>query len=78
MQFYTGGVLNTTCGVNVNHAMLLTGYGTDPGAGDFWRLQNSWGAAWGEKGFVRLGRGPAFNGNAGQCGVQLYAALPAL
>jgi cathepsin C len=32
----------------VDHAVLLTGYGTDESGTPFWRIQNSWGD-WGEK-----------------------------
>ena len=45
----------------VNHAVLLVGYGTeDIGNGehvDYWIAQNSWGSQWGEGGFFRIERG---------------------
>ena len=40
----------------VNHAVTLIGYGTDPSEGDFWLVKNSWGASWGEGGYIRLRR----------------------
>lgn len=44
----------------VNHAVLLVGYGTEQVNGepvDYWIAQNSWGDRWGESGFFRIERG---------------------
>jgi len=40
----------------VDHAVLLVGYGVDDGK-KYWKLQNSWGADWGEDGYFRMLRG---------------------
>eukprot|EP00768_Dysnectes_brevis_P001355 gnl/Dysnectes_brevis/1336_a1500_1680.p1 GENE.gnl/Dysnectes_brevis/1336_a1500_1680~~gnl/Dysnectes_brevis/1336_a1500_1680.p1 ORF type:complete len:575 (-),score=195.30 gnl/Dysnectes_brevis/1336_a1500_1680:59-1783(-) len=41
-----------------NHLVLATGWGVDADTGiKYWDIQNSWGAEWGENGFVRLRRG---------------------
>jgi C1A family cysteine protease len=54
---YEKGVYNDPeCKGNVNHAMLLVGFGTDPIDGDFWILKNSYGYSWGEGGFIRMSR----------------------
>ncbi|KAK1788973.1 hypothetical protein P4O66_015889, partial [Electrophorus voltai] len=55
----------------VNHAVLVVGYGTEKGQ-DYWLIKNSWGTAWGEKGFFRLPR------NKNQCGVATFAIYPTL
>ena len=55
IQQYQSGIYNGSClGIN-NHAVTLTGYGSDNGK-DYWRIKNSWGADWGERGFFRLAR----------------------
>lgn len=74
-QFYSGGVMTATCGTNLDHGVLAVGYGTDPTQGDFYKVKNSWGADWGEKGYIRLGRGAKFN-PSGQCGIQSMPSYP--
>jgi len=39
----------------LGHAVLAKGYGGE-GNGKYWRIQNSWGANWGEQGHIRLKR----------------------
>ena len=35
--------------------MVLVGYGTDESSGeDYWLVRNSWGADWGENGYIRI------------------------
>lgn len=63
-QQYKGGVLTSSCGSrNVDHAVVIVGYGTDSGQ-DYWLIRNSWGTQWGESGYVRLSRGVNCNGVA--------------
>jgi len=74
-QLYAGGVMTAACGTALDHGVLAVGYGTDAGK-DYYKVKNSWGATWGEKGYIRLGRGKGFNGNAGQCGIQSDPSYP--
>merc|ERR1711916_149069 len=55
-QHYTSGVITDSCGTNTDHGVLLVGYGTEDGV-DYWKVKNSWGASWGDNGFVRMTRG---------------------
>merc|ERR1712100_416897 len=55
-QFYSSGVFTGPCGFQLNHGVLAVGYGTDSG-NDFWKVKNSWGASWGEDGYIRIEKG---------------------
>lgn len=75
-QFYSGGVMDSACGTQLDHGVLAVGYGVDSTSGkEYYKVKNSWGADWGEKGFIRLGRGAKFN-PSGQCGIQMIASYP--
>jgi len=50
-QSYTGGVL-TQCTNNVDHCVQATGYAGYGASGSYWIVRNSWGADWGEQGFI--------------------------
>lgn len=74
-QFYAGGVMTKTCGTNLDHGVLAVGYGTSGGQ-DYYLVKNSWGTDWGSKGYIMLARGPKYNGNSGQCGIQMDPSYP--
>jgi C1A family cysteine protease len=64
-DFYTyrGGIYNNPrCKTQIDHAVLLVGYGVQNGQ-QYWIIKNSWGPEWGEGGFMKLAKG--FN----RCGI---------
>jgi len=74
-QNYGGGVLTAACGTSLDHGVLAVGYGTD-GADNYWKVKNSWGADWGESGYIRLCKDCGANNGAGQCGILTSASYP--
>ena len=62
MSSYRSGVFNNCTG-NINQAVLLVGV-----VGGNWKIKNSWGARWGEAGYIRLAPGNT-------CGICNYPGL---
>jgi len=63
-QLYKSGVFNGVCGKNLDHGVLVVGYGHDTSSGlDYWKVKNSWGTSWGEAGYIRIVR------NKDECGI---------
>ena len=76
-QLYGGGVFDAECGTELNHGVLIVGYGTAKNGTremPYWIIKNSWGPTWGDKGYIRIRR----NAEAaeGQCGVAMQASFP--
>ncbi len=59
---YSSGVFSN-CGKSINHAVLLVGV-----ISENWKIKNSWGTTWGERGYIRLASGNT-------CGVCSYAGV---
>ncbi len=76
-QFYFGGIVTDACGTNLDHGVLVVGYGTDETSQpqDYWKVKNSWGPTWGEQGYIRLGRGAKFAPH-GECGILMDPSYP--
>jgi C1A family cysteine protease len=75
-QLYTSGIIDAKCGDSLDHGVLLVGYGHDDALNqDYWKIKNSWGPTWGEKGYVRVLRDMTTSG-PGMCGLQAQASYP--
>ena len=75
-QLYKSGIFNhPTCGKQLDHGVLAVGTGTLGGTA-YWKVKNSWGAAWGEAGYVRLARGLAGAGGHGIMDIASTASYP--
>ena len=55
-QLYMGGVFSDeTCGIELDHGVLVVGYGVDAEEGEYYIVKNSWGPEWGDKVGARSG-----------------------
>jgi len=70
-QTYTGGILKS-CPGDVDHCVQAVGY-TTSGSESYWVVRNSWGASWGEKGYIYLDM-TADGGDI--CHIQEYMTVP--
>ena len=77
-QLYKSGIFTGPCGTNLDHGVLVVGYGTDENGNDFYKVKNSWSSSWGEEGYIKLGRGKQYNKGSGQCGILLQGSYPVL
>ena len=68
MHYKSGVYGNPECTGGVNHGVTVVGY-SDPDG--YWRVKNSWGDAWGERGYFRLQKGSTLE--HGMCEI---AAIP--
>ncbi|CEM03624.1 unnamed protein product [Vitrella brassicaformis CCMP3155] len=72
-QFYQSGVFDASCGDQLDHGVLVVGYGTDEQGQDYWIVKNSWGPSWGDDGYIRMAR---HRGKEGECGILMDASYP--
>lgn len=76
IQFYQTGIFESSSCSNdlalLNHGVLVVGYGMDNDQ-NYWIIKNSWGADWGDRGYIRLAR-DANN----QCGIAYDTVYPVL
>jgi len=79
-RWYYQGVMSVTgCGADLDHGVLAVGLGYDSLYDkQYWKIKNSWGSDWGEKGYIRLCRNCGMNGPYGQCGVLKNVYYPVL
>ena len=68
-QMYKTGVVDSTaCGTSLNHGVLAVGY-----TADYWIVKNSWGASWGDNGYIKIAYKET---GAGICGINQMNSYP--
>ena len=55
-ETYVGGILTNCVSQEIDHAVLIVGY-DDSNTPPYWIIKNSWGASWGEDGYIRVQKG---------------------
>lgn len=69
---YKSGVFDSAdCGTNLDHAVTAVGVGYEGGK-QYYIVRNSWGASWGEDGYIRI----AAEDGKGICGIQQVSLWP--
>ena len=65
IEHYKSGIVRKGCGTNPDHSVVIVGYGVaqmvEEGSlstkvVEYWIVKNSFGASWGEDGYIRLER----------------------
>jgi len=71
-QFYTSGIYyEPACSSeNLDHGVLMVGAGSQSD-GNYWIVKNSWGATWGQEGYIWMAKDKSNN-----CGIATAATLP--
>lgn len=67
---YESGIFNGCNQENpdIDHAVVLVGYGEDSSNNKYWIVRNSWSPSWGEQGYIRLAR---FDNEDEICGMDI-------
>ena len=75
-QSYKNGIISSVgCGTNLNHGVLIVGYGAETDGTMYWIVKNSWGPEWGDSGYVKIARSEDIS-DPGICGISLQASYP--
>nr|CAH7747554.1 unnamed protein product [Callosobruchus chinensis] len=75
LSTYSHGIIDSSCGCGsdrffLNHGVLVVGYGEEKGV-EYWLVKNSWGTAWGDKGYFKLKKN-----DKNTCGIATDSSYP--
>jgi len=74
-QFYQSGIYaDPNCGTQLDHGVLVVGWGQTSAKVNYWIVKNSWGVSWGDKGYIYMARG--INAPYGICGIAMEPSYP--
>ncbi|EFJ30432.1 hypothetical protein SELMODRAFT_89437, partial [Selaginella moellendorffii] len=73
-KFYKSGILTSSCGTDLNHAVTIVGYGITSDGKKYWIVKNSWGTEWGDDGYVYMQRDTGVS--TGLCGINMNPSYP--
>ncbi|KAK3404818.1 hypothetical protein EUGRSUZ_K01112 [Eucalyptus grandis] len=73
-QIYSSGVFTGACGTDLKRWVAMVGYETSKDGTKYGLVNNSWGAYWGEEGYIRMQRGVDVKEGLG--GIAIRASYP--
>jgi len=72
---YESGVFDESCGTDLDHGVLVTGYTIDAKNNGVWNVKNSWATDWGDDGYIYMAMDTKV-GDKGVCGMYMEPSYP--